>query len=92
MTTNTTPKEKAAGGLHTTTATTTNDLDFVTPDHLEQTFARLRAEFAQRGHALHRSHPTDGPVAYWVERWGLVRYLPTLHDTGLFLAKIGGRL
>ena len=34
----------------------------------------------------------DGATTYWAERWGLVRYLPSLHDAALFLAQIGGRL
>ncbi len=92
MTINTTPKEMAAGGFHTTAATAINGLDFLTTDRLDKAFSNLQAEFARQGHALHCSHPMDGPVAYWVERWGLVRYLPTLHDAGLFLAKIGGSL
>lgn len=58
----------------------------------EKTFATLRAQYAMRGHALHRTDPSDGAVTYWAERWGLVRYLPTLHDAATFLAQIGGRL
>ena len=34
----------------------------------------------------------DASPTYWAERWGLVRYLPSLHDAALFLAQIGGRL
>ena len=48
-------------------------------------FTALRAAFAQQGQP-------DGTSIYWAERWGLVRYLPTLHDVALFLAQIGGRL
>lgn len=92
MTINTIPKEKAAGGFHTTTATSINNLDFPTGDRPDKAFSTLRAAYAVTGHALYRTDPKDGPVTYWAERWGLVRYLPTLHDAGLFLAKIGGRL
>ena len=55
-------------------------------------FNTLRSAFAQQGHNLHRVAAPDGTTAYWVERWGLVRYLPSLHDAALFLAQIGGRL
>lgn len=55
-------------------------------------FETLRAAFALQGHSLHRTEQVDRPVSYWTERWGLVRYLPTLHDAPLFLAQIGGRL
>ena len=55
-------------------------------------FATLRAQFALLGHALHQSSPNDGPgpVSYMAERWGMVRYLPTLDDVELFLSQIGG--
>ena len=55
-------------------------------------FTALRVAYAMKGHALHRSDPKDGTTTYWAERWGLVRYLPSLHDAALFLAQIGGRL
>ena len=55
-------------------------------------FTALRAAFAQQGHHLNRVTEPDGTSTYWAERWGLVRYLPTLHDVGRFLAQIGGRL
>jgi hypothetical protein len=60
-----------------------------TTDH-EKLFTTLRAQFAMRGHTLQRTSPTDGPVAYYAERWGLVRYLPTLDDARRFLVQIGG--
>ena len=55
-------------------------------------FTALQAAFAQRGHRLNHVTNPDGTATYWAERWGLVRYLPTLHDAALFLAQIGGRL
>ena len=55
-------------------------------------FTALRAAFAQRGHHLNHVTSPDGTTTYWAERWGLVRYLPSLHDAALFLAQIGGRL
>ena len=55
-------------------------------------FTALQAAFAQRGHHLKHVTNPDDTATYWAERWGLVRYLPTLHDAALFLAQIGGRL
>lgn len=51
-------------------------------------FIATREEF----NALHSVKSKDGTTIYWAERWGLVRYLPSLHDAALFLAQIGGRL
>ena len=56
----------------------------------EKQFATLRAQFAMKGHTLHRAGPTDGPTSFYAERWGQVRYLPTLDDARRFLAQIGG--
>ena len=55
-------------------------------------FAKLQAQFALLGHTLRQSGPNDGPgpVSYMAERWGMVRYLPTLDDVELFLSQIGG--
>jgi len=92
MTISATLNEKAAGGLHTTTATTINDLDYPTGERPDKAFATLRAAFAMKGHSLHRTNPIDGPVTFWAERWGLVRYLPTIDAVGRFLAQIGGRV
>ena len=92
MAINTTPKKKAAGGLHATTATAINDLDFPTYERNDKAFSTLRAAFAMKGQTLHRTNPADGPVTYWAERWGLVRHLPTIDAARRFLEQIGGRL
>ena len=55
-------------------------------------FNTLRHAFAQHGHHLHSVTAPGGNTTYWAERWGLVRYLPSLHDAALFLAQTGGRL
>jgi predicted nucleotidyltransferase len=87
---NTTPKEMAAGGLHTTTATAINDLDFPTNTRNDKAFSTLRAAYAMRGHTLHRSHPGDGAVAYYATKWGMVKHLPDLDAAREFLRQIGG--
>lgn len=92
MTINTTHQNEKPTGDGNPTAGTINDLDFPTGQRPGKAFDSLRAAFALRGHALYRTDPEDGPVTYWAERWGLVRYLPTLHDAALFLAQIGGRV
>lgn len=58
----------------------------------DKVFSSLRAEYALKGHSLHRTDPNDGAVTYWAERWGLVRYLPTIDTVRQFLEQIGGRL
>lgn len=72
--------------------TQNNDLDFPTAASLDKDFSKLRTAFERHGHHLHRSHPTDGPVTFWAERWGLVRFLPTIDSARRFLEQIGGRL
>ncbi len=92
MAINTTPKEMPTGDGNPTAGSAINDLDFPTGERADIAFSTLRAAYAKKGHALHRTDPADGEVTYWAERWGLVRYLPTLHDAAQFLAQIGGRL
>lgn len=92
MAINTTPKKKAAGGLHATTATAINDLDFPTYERNDKAFSTLRAAYALKGKALHRADPAYGSVKYWAEHWGLVRHLPTVDAARRFLEQIGGRL
>lgn len=58
----------------------------------EKAFATMRAAFALQGHRLERTfHGVNLEPSYYCERWGMVRYLPTLHDAAKFLAQIGGR-
>ena len=82
------PSACDAEGLHTDPA----NVNFPTTDAQGKAFATLAAGYALAGHALHRSDPTDGAVTYWAERWGLVRYLPTIDAARQFLEQIGGRL
>ncbi|MBW8470851.1 MAG: hypothetical protein K0M67_21480 [Thiobacillus sp.] len=92
MTINTTHQKKAAGGLQPTAATTINDLDCPTAERADKVFSTLRAAYALAGHTLHRSDPKDGDVTYWAERWGQLRFLPTIDSVRQFLEQIGGRL
>ena len=63
-----------------------------TNDTEAKRFATLQAQFALEGHTLHQSGPNDGTVIYWAERWGLVRYLPTIDMARQCLDQIEGRL
>lgn len=91
MAINTTPKEITTGDGNPSIGAI-NCLDFPTRQRLGKAFETLRAAFLTRDHALHRTFPADGPVTYWVERWALLRYLPTVHDVAFSLAQIGGRV
>lgn len=92
MTINHIPQEKSDGGSDLTAATAYNDLDLPIPDRRNKAFASLQAAFAIKGHALHRTDPADEPVTFWVERWGLIKQLPTIDAARRFLEQIGGRL
>ncbi len=92
MAINTTRKKMPTGDGNPTAGNAINDLDFPTTQRPGKAFETLRATFALKGHALHRTDSAYGRVTYWAKRWGLVRYLPTLHDAALFLAQIGRRL
>ena len=91
MAINHTQREMPTGGGNPT-AGAINILHFPTATRPGKAFEALRAAFALLGHSLHQTEQADGPVSYWTERWGLVRYLPTPQDAPLFLAQIGGRL
>lgn len=92
MAINNTQKEMPTGDGYPTAGNTINALDFPTEQHCDKAFSTLRAAFAMHGHNLHRNEPADGPVIFWAERWGLVRYLPTIDAARQFLEQIGGRL
>ncbi len=87
MTTNT--NEKAAGVLDTpATANFKIDTSILSPT--EKEFRTVAAQFVLKGHTLHSTRDAGGTATYLAERWGLVRYLPTLDDARRFLAQIGG--
>ena len=92
MTINTIPKETPTGDGNPTVGNTISELDFPTVERNDKAFSTLRAAYAFKGHTLHRTDPADGPVTYWAERWGLVRYLPCIDTARRFLEQIGGRL
>ncbi len=90
MHTDTTPKEKPTGSVNYPAGHTDTRIATDPEDPGNKAFATLRAQFALRGHALHRTSSFDGVVTYYAERWGQVRYLPTVVDAQCFLVQIGG--
>lgn len=66
-----------------------------TPDPTKtESIAPIAAQFAATDKDLRGPLyvAASDETTYWAVRWGLVRYLPTLHDAALFLVQIGGRL
>ena len=53
-------------------------------------FATLRAHLALKGYSLHRTAADDGPVCFYVTRWGMARELRELAAVAQFLDQVGG--
>jgi hypothetical protein len=60
------------------------------PELQGKVFSTLQARYALLGHALHRTVANDGSATLWVERWGQVRFLPTMADAKEFLRQVEG--
>ncbi|VWX60028.1 conserved hypothetical protein [Burkholderiales bacterium 8X] len=54
-------------------------------------FATLAARYALAGYGIVRSNPADGPIAFYVVRWGRITALASLDAAERFLKQIGGR-
>ena len=88
-----TTNNKASGAINTEALpASTKSPNVPTPDAQCKEYETLAAGFALAGHTLRRSDPKDGALSYWAERWGLVRYLPTIDAARRFLDQIGGRM
>jgi hypothetical protein len=55
----------------------------------DKAFATLRALLALKGHVLSRTHGDDGPVRFYVTRWGLVRELRDIEAVRAFAEQVG---
>ena len=55
----------------------------------DEAFLTLRALLASKGHVSHRTHDDDGPVRFYVTRWGLVRELPDVASGQAFAEQVG---
>ena len=70
----------------------TNNLNSPTTEAPGKAFEALITGFEQVGHTLRRSEAKDGTVTFWVSRWGMERFLPTIDAARRFLDQVGGRL
>lgn len=55
----------------------------------DKAFLTLRALLALKGHALNRTDGNDGPVRFYVTRWGLVRELLDIEAVRAFAEQVG---
>lgn len=89
---NTTSKEKPAGDGDPRASGALNALSYPSTVRTGRAISKLSAEIARKSHALRRAVTNDGAVNFCVERWGLVRHLPTVDAVRRFLDQIGSRL
>ena len=88
----TTTSEKApdAANVGGPVQTETQCLIFEQPTDDGKRFATLRAHLALKGYSLHRTAADDGPVCFYVTRWGMARELRDLAAVARFLDQVGG--
>ena len=86
-----TDAKKPTGSLNST-AGDTDTHTVAKAQATDKASPRLRAAFALKGHRLHRTAEPEGEETFWAERWGLVKYLPTIDAVRRFLEQIGGRV
>lgn len=55
----------------------------------DKAFLTLRAHLALKGYSLGRTHGDDGPVRFYVNRWGMVRELIDIAAVRAFAAQVG---
>ncbi|MDL2336718.1 MAG: hypothetical protein QFE16_02655 [Pseudomonadota bacterium] len=70
--------------------TETQCLIFEEPADDGKRFATLRAHLALKGYSLLRTAASDGPVCFYVTRWGMARELRDLAAVARFLDQVGG--
>lgn len=70
--------------------TETQWLTFEQHADADKRFAMLRAHLALKGYSLHRTATGDGPVCFYVTRWGMARELRDLAAVARFLDQVGG--
>lgn len=92
MAINTPQQEKAAVGFHTTTATTINELNFLSANRNDKARFAFRSSPAWRGRTLLRIDPIDGPATYCSERLELMLYPDTIYAARRLTEQIGGWL
>lgn len=60
-----------------------------TGDGADKALLTLRALLALKGHVLSRTHGDDGPVRFYVTRWGLMRELRDIAAVRAFAEQVG---
>jgi len=55
----------------------------------DKAFLTLRAHLALKGYSLHRTAAGDGPVCFYVTRWGMARELPDIAAARAFAEQVG---
>ena len=84
-------KMPTGGGNPTAGGTDTDSLS-VAEGNDNKRLQAMRSAHALRGHSPCRTELAHGPATDWVERWGLVRYAPSLGHVCILLLQIGGRV
>lgn len=69
--------------------TETRFLIFKQPTDDGKRFATLQAHLALKGFSLQRTAADDGPVCFYVTRWGMARELRDLAAVARFLDQVG---
>jgi hypothetical protein len=82
-------KESAPPALATQSREQVEHTNSATNATAAKAFYTLRALLALKGHVLCRTHGDDGPVRYYVTRWGLVRELPDIAAVRAFAEQVG---
>ena len=85
----TSEKAPDAANVEGPVQTKTKCLIFEQPADDGKRFTTLRAMLALRDYSLHRTTADDGPVCFYVTRWGLVRELPDVASVRAFAEQVG---
>lgn len=92
MAINTNPNEIPTRVIDPKVGGATNRVDFLAIERKSKTVSNLRTGYAVEVCITNWTGPNDRPVSHWVERWGLVCYLPRIDTVRLILDQIGGCL
>ena len=82
-------KESAPVAQATQSREQNEHANFATDAVAEKAFLTLRALLALQGHVLSRTHGDDGPLRFYVTRWGLVREFPDFPSVHAFADQVG---
>lgn len=86
----TSEKAPDAANVRGPAQTETQCLIFEQPTDDGKRFATLRAHLALKGYSLSRTAASDGPVHFYITRWGMACELRNLAAVARFLVQVGG--